>query len=161
MLQIHKITAWLQQKRKTAFNRLTSMIYNAPVLGPYLKGVQQRYQEVTWHNNSAKLTGDIESLLPEEVTFLLVDEGEFIRKGFPRRKAIGFLEREGQYGELPVDDAEAIRELETRRQQGATFLVILWPAFWWLEYYKEWDQYIRSRFHCVKENKRIIVFDLK
>lgn len=157
----HGIPAWLQRKRKDLFNGLTSIIKYIPVLGPYLQGMYARYQEIAWKNKAINVTGDVESLLPEEATFILVDEGSFIRKGFSRRKSIAFLEREGQYWGPPADDAEAIQELETMRQQGATYLVVLWPAFWWLEYYKEWNQYIRSRFHCIKQNKRIIVFDLK
>jgi hypothetical protein len=157
----HETLTWLQRKRKDLFNGLFTIIKHIPGLGLYFQGVHTRYQEIAWNNKASKVTGDIESLLPEEATFILVDEGEFIRKGFPRRKAIAFLERDGQYGELPVNDAEAIQEVETIRRQGAAFLIILWPAFWWLEYYKEWNQYIRSRFHCIEENERIIVFDLK
>ena len=156
----HDVLAWLQRKRKDLFNGLITIIKYTPGLGPYLQGVQDRYQEIVWKNKARFVTGDVESLVPEDATFILVDEGDFIRKSFSRRKAIAYLERDGQYGGPPADDAEAIQELETLRQQGATFLVILWPAFWWLEYYTEWNQYVRSRFHCIKQNKRIIVFDL-
>ncbi len=35
------------------------------------------------------------------------------------------------------------------------------PAFWWLEYYKEWHEYLRSKFSCLWEHNMIAVFDLR
>lgn len=161
-MHFHGVLAWVQRKRKDLFNGLYTIIKRIPGLGGYLQGVGSRYQEVVWKNKTIKVTDDIESLLPEEAIFILVDEGNFIRKGFSRRKSIAFLGRDGEYWGPPTDDAEAIQELEMmRQQQGAAFLVVLWPAFWWLEYYKEWNQYIRSRFRCIEQNKQIIVFELK
>jgi hypothetical protein len=138
-----------------------NIILHTPGLGPYLQGVHKRYQEIVWNNKAAGITGDVESLVPEETAFILVDEGNFIRKGFSRRNPIAFLEHDGEYAGPPANDTEAIQELEKMRKRGAAFLVVLWPAFWWLDYYKEWNQYIRSRFNCIAQNKRVIIFDLE
>jgi len=161
LLYFHKTIAWAKRKQKNLFNGLINIIKNTPGLGPYLQGVCSRYQEIAWKNKAIRVTGDVESFVPEESTFILIDEGNFGQQGFTQRKPIVFLERDGQYWGPPADDAEAIQEIETLRQQGATFLVVLWPAYWWLEYYKEWNQYIRTRFHCIEQNERIMVFDLK
>lgn len=61
----------------------------------------------------------------------------------------------------PPDDKTAIEAVEYLRRKGAEFMVIAWPAFWWLEYYKEFTQYLHVNFTCVLENERLIVFDLK
>jgi hypothetical protein len=47
------------------------------------------------------------------------------------------------------------------RRAGAGFMVFAWPAFWWLEHYIGLNQYLRSNFHCVLENDRLVVFYLK
>jgi hypothetical protein len=51
--------------------------------------------------------------------------------------------------------------LERQRRAGAAFLVIAWPAFWWLEYYKGFTRRLRSRFPCILENERVVAFDLR
>jgi hypothetical protein len=132
-----------------------------PGLGPVLQRLYRKHQKRVWQNEVQRLTRDIESVVPEEATFVLVDEGNFTGMDFLRRRPIPFLEREGQYWGPPANDDDAIRALEKMRQGGAGFMVVGWPAFWWLEYYTEWSQYIRSRFICLEENDRIIAFDLR
>jgi hypothetical protein len=46
------------------------------------------------------------------------------------------------------------------RQSGASFMVIGWPAFWWLDYYSKLREYIHSTFHQLLSNSRIMVFEL-
>ena len=65
---------------------------------------------------------------------------------------------------MPVikpDGGTAIQELERMRHSGASYLVVAWPAFWWLDYYIRFHDYLRSRFRCVLENERLVVFDLR
>src|SRR5262249_52267914 len=61
---------------------------------------------------------------------------------------------------LPPDDTTAIRELERLREAGATFLIFLWPAFWWFGYYAEFQQYLRATFRCILQNDHMVIFDL-
>jgi hypothetical protein len=159
--RFHDIHVWVKRKRKDLLNHLMTSIKHIPGLGAYLHGVHARYQEVSWKNKAQYIQSDIESLVPKDNTFILIDEGSFIRKHFSERQSIAFIERDGEYWGPPADDEEAICILEKNRQEGAAFLVVLWPAFWWLDYYKEWSRYIRSRYHCIEQNKRIIVFDLR
>lgn len=140
---------------------LLAFTKHIPGLGPYLQGVRARYQEISWKNKALYIHRDIESLVPSDNSFILVDEGNFIRERFGNRSVIAFIERDGEYWGAPTDDDEAIKVLEENRQEGAAFLVVLWPAFWWLDHYKEWNRYLRSRYHCIEQSKRIIVFDLR
>ncbi len=106
-------------------------------------------------------TQDIAALIPPGDTFILVDDellGSIMTAG---HRTIPFLERDGQYWGAPPDDATAIRELERLRRSGATFIVFVWPAFWWLGYYTGLHRHLRSRFRCVLENDRLIAFDLR
>jgi hypothetical protein len=46
------------------------------------------------------------------------------------------------------------------RAAGPEYLVIAWPAFWWLEHYKGFTQYLYTNFACVTNNDRLMVFRL-
>lgn len=104
---------------------------------------------------------DIAALIPSGEAFILVDQAEFGSKVSAGRQAIPFLERDGRYWGPPPDDITAIRELERLRRSRASFIVFGWPAFWWLDYYAELCRYLRSRFRCLLENDRLVVFDLQ
>ena len=101
-------------------------------------------------------------MVPPGQTLLLVDEDRWgTGEIFGERRRVLFLEAEGMYGGPPSDDEEAIGEIERRRSSGVSFLVIGWPAFWWLDHYAQLACYLRTRFRCAIENERLIVFDLR
>lgn len=156
-----EVLRWVRRERRGLFDDFMRSTECIPGLGPVLQRLYRKHRERAWQNDVRCLTRDIESLLPEDATFILVDEGNFTGMDFSRRRPIPFLQREGRYWGPPANDDDAIRALEKMRQQGAGFMVVGWPAFWWLGYYTEWSQYIRSRFICVEENDRIIAFDLR
>ena len=51
--------------------------------------------------------------------------------------------------------------LEILARYGVQFLVMVWPAFWWLDYYTGFHDYICATYPCIVRNERIIVFDLQ
>jgi len=122
-----------------------------------------RKGSMTWYElHRLHLTmQDITTLIPPEKIFVLVDEDQLGGMITTGRHAVPFLERDGQYWGPPPDDETAIRELERLRQAGASFVVFAWPASWWLEYYSGLHRHLRSRFRCVLENDRLVVFDLQ
>jgi len=104
---------------------------------------------------------NIHSVLPSQCRLILVDQ-EQIRDYIPAGcHVIPFLERSGVYYGPPSDDSTAIRELKRLRRTGSDFIVFAWPAFWWLDYYTGLNRYLRSKYRCLCENERIIVFDLR
>ncbi len=109
-------------------------------------------------NNSAR---QIAALVPSGDIFILVDGNQFGSDFASGRQAVPFLERDGNYWGPPPDDATAIREFERLRQAGASFIVVGWPAFWWLDHYPEWNSHLRETFHCALENENLVVFDLR
>jgi len=104
---------------------------------------------------------DIAAVIPSGATFALVDQQWFSDQVVGERRAIPFVERNGQDWGSPPDDETAIRELDRLQQAGASFLAIAWPAFWWLDYYAGLHRHLRSTFRCVLENDRLIVFELQ
>jgi hypothetical protein len=104
--------------------------------------------------------GDITDLVAAGGAFVLVDERWLAPEALPDRRAIPFLERDGQYWGPPADDDTAIRELERLRRAGAGHIVFTWPAFWWLDYYAGFHNHLRASFPCLLENERVAVFKL-
>jgi hypothetical protein len=115
-----------------------------------------------WPRMVAASREELGRLVPAGQTVVVIDEeviGEDLTDG---RRRLPFLERDGEYWGNPPDDATAIRELARLREEaGADYLVVAWPSFWWLEHYREFDSYLRSRHRCVLSNDRLVVFDLK
>ncbi|HEY8370770.1 MAG TPA: TylF/MycF/NovP-related O-methyltransferase [Thermodesulfobacteriota bacterium] len=106
-------------------------------------------------------TLDVTSVVPRGETFILVDQGHLERFVTPGRRRVPFPEHEGQYWGPPPDDAAAIRELERLQQAGASFVVVAWPAFWWLDYYAGFHRHLRARARGVLESDCLVIFDLR
>ncbi len=95
-------------------------------------------------------------------TFVLVDQDNWATGGrVAGRRAFPFPELNGEFGGPPADDTAATEELERRRRAGAAFIVFAWQAFWWLDYYTGFKNYLETRFPCLMRNERLIIFDLR
>lgn len=104
----------------------------------------------------------LEALAASGAPFILVDQERLRGTGFTDGlPTIPFVEKDGQYWGAPEDDDEAIRELERLRQIGARVIVFVWFTRWWLDYYSEFCDYLRSQFRRVLDNDRLVVFDLE
>lgn len=120
----------------------------------------ERWRANSWCYRLHRAIEQIDQTIPSGTSFILVDDGHWSMPASDQRRAIPFIERDGQYWGPPEDDQTAIRELDRLRDAGAGFLVFAWPAFWWLEHYPEFHRHLRDRFHCVSQSDRLIVFDL-
>lgn len=108
------------------------------------------------------LDEELTPLIPPGQRYILVDMNEWgSGQLLDNRQSIPFLEKDGMYWGAPPDDATAIKEFERLHNAGASFIVFGWPAFWWLDYYAEFARYLRTKFRCVLENERLVVFDLR
>lgn len=114
---------------------------------------------LNWSERLEIAIREIAAVIPTGKRFILVDENQWGAEIFPEFDALPFLEHEGQYWGAPSDDETAIRELERMRDCGASFMVIGWPAFWWLDYYSQFRNYLNSNFRCILHNSRLVVFD--
>jgi hypothetical protein len=104
---------------------------------------------------------EIRRIIPSGATYILVDELQTRLAADADHGAMPFLEKDGEYWGLPADSQEAIREIERMRQSGCTHIVFAWPALWWLDYYREMMEYLRTRSRCVLESDRLRMFDLR
>jgi FkbM family methyltransferase len=120
---------------------------------------QEARREEDWQRQVRLASAELEAAGVGGQTFVLADDDQlraFLTVG---GHALAFREHEGQYWGPPTDDADAIGEIERLRTAGARYLVFAWPAFWWLEHYREFAGYLRSRSSCRWESERLIVFD--
>jgi hypothetical protein len=62
---------------------------------------------------------------------------------FQRDNSSRFLERDGFSMGPPEDDVAAIEGVERLRRRGVCLVVIAWPAFWWLDRFRELHRYLR------------------
>lgn len=115
---------------------------------------------LSWSERLQIAIQEIAAVIPAGKRFILVDENQWGSEILPEFHSLPFLEHDGQYWGAPPDDQTAIRELERMRQAGASFMVIGWPAFWWIDYYSRLRNYLSSNFRCVLHNSRLVVFDL-
>ncbi|MBD1918050.1 MULTISPECIES: glycosyltransferase [Cyanophyceae] len=116
---------------------------------------------LSWAERLQVALQEINRLIPVGDTVLLVDNNEWGNTVLPKHCVYPFLEKDGFYWGPPPDDKTAIRELERMRQMGIKFMVISWPAFWWLDYYSGLREHIYSNFHKLIDNSRMVVFALR
>jgi cyclopropane fatty-acyl-phospholipid synthase-like methyltransferase len=114
-----------------------------------------------WMDRLYSAAQDIAAVIPAEDTFILLDDEHFGGLLTAGRRTLPFLEREGRYTGPPPNDETAIHEIERLRLSGANFIVVAWPAFWWLDQYVVFSQYLRSNFHCALDNERVVAFDMR
>jgi len=153
--------AWLGDHRRELVRDLRIAVERVPGLGPIVSSAYQRHRRSQRQRRLRRAMRDIESVVPEADSVMLVDEGMFRVEQFRPRQVIPFLERDGKYWGRPADDDVAIRELNRLRDAGARFLIFGWPAFWWLDYYRGFGRYLREQFRCLLEDERLIIFDLR
>jgi hypothetical protein len=122
---------------------------------------KQRNQYEQCVEQLREATQELDALIPSGNDLILVDQGDWGYEIFADRRAIPFMERNGHYWGPPPDDATAIREFERLQRFEPSFMVFGWPAFWWLDYYSEFNSYLRSRFRCILQNDNLVVFDLR
>lgn len=129
------------------------------------KGIQIDLHELranSWWHKIGRTIDEIVVLIPVGEKLILVDEGQWVAgTDIAGRHCIPFPEKYGQFWGLPASDQDAVRETERLRQTGANIMAIVWSSFWWLEYYKGLNQYLRCKYACLIENERVVVFDLK
>lgn len=128
---------------------------------PDVQAWRARNYNFLWPQRLLEAKKDLEKLLPPGAGYALINNGEWEGEDLiVSRHAVHFLERDGEYWGEPVDDDQAIQELDRLRQAGTTFLVIWWTAFWWLDVFPIFTEKLLSQARRVLDNDRVIVFEL-
>ena len=117
-------------------------------------------KQFAWQFAMKRAARELQAVVPAAGRIVVLDSGAF-GSGFLRhREFTPFVERNGEYFGPPADDQTALAELERIERQGAAFIAVAWPAFWWLDYYSQFAAHLRGRSRRILENERLIVFEL-
>jgi glycosyltransferase involved in cell wall biosynthesis len=116
---------------------------------------------LNWSERLEIAKQEISTHIPKGVSFILVDEDEWGSQIAPDCNVIPFLEHNGCSWGPPEDDETAIREFKRLWKSGASFIVFGRPAFWWLDYYSKFRDYLSSNFRCFFKNSNLIAYDLQ
>ena len=101
--------------------------------------------------------------LPPEARVLVVSRGDEELARFENRVAWHFPRAEdGKYaGHHPDDSEEAVEHLQELQDDGAQYLLIPAPSFWWLDYYPGLFQYLAQRATMVWDDEFCLIFALE
>lgn len=120
-----------------------------------------RWRERAWFHRIKRALDDVCSVVPPGAMFVLADEAEWDTDAIVRgRTCVPMVERDGKYWGPPPDDVAAIEELARLHRRGAEFLVVAWPAFWWLDYYRGWSDFLKTRCTLKLATDQVRVFAL-
>lgn len=155
------LVRWILRNRSDLVRDLYVAARRGKIVGPLLARVYEHRRERKWLRRARRAARDLTEVVPDGESLILVDEGRVDPDTFCRWRTIPFPEREGEYGGPPADALEAIRELERLRTSGGGYLAVVWPAFWWLDYYADFHAHLSSRYTRLFEGDRIKVFDVR
>src|SRR5207248_1503006 len=97
----------------------------------------RNYLDHLWRNRVLRVAVELAAATQPGDTIILADEDRFGPIDLPGRTLRPFLESGGAYAGPPRDGRHAIQELTRMTAEGAAYLAIGWPAFWWLDHYAE------------------------
>jgi SAM-dependent methyltransferase len=121
----------------------------------------QNYLRQTWENRVLRVAVDIATVTRPGDTIILADEDRFGPTYLPGRAIRPIVERHGTYYGPPRDDEDAIAQLKRMKKEGADYLAIGWPAFWWLKHYKQFAAYLSGNCANVLINDNVMIFGLR
>jgi glycosyltransferase involved in cell wall biosynthesis len=127
----------------------------------------QRWRELNfnyiWPTRWLRAVSEIEAVISPGNSYLLVNNDEWDNgEPVPGRRAVPFLECDGEYCGPPTDDDVAISQFNRlKTEAGISHIVFSWTAYWWLEHYPLFHSWLRSAHRCVVENDAVTVFEVR
>jgi hypothetical protein len=102
---------------------------------------------------------EIKAVVPEKGALALEDD-HLIRSSIDlgSRRVVGLFDRYEPSLGIVDDSTIPIQQIDRLVNDGVTYLVFLWPAFWRLECYPELYSYLNSNWQLMVRNGRLIIF---
>lgn len=139
---------------------------------------RRRFEEkwgTTWKPHARRITAEYSRLreriravssaqLPAGSTIAVISKGDDELLKLNGHEGWHFPRAEnGRYANhYPANGIEAVAQLKAVREQGARFLLIPKPAFWWLEHYDDFKQHLESCCRlALKDEESCWIFDLE
>ncbi|MFC1776790.1 class I SAM-dependent methyltransferase [Pseudomonadota bacterium] len=120
----------------------------------------RHYLHIKWVQRVLESALDIVDVIPQGNSFVLIDNDQMGHEFEPKRHVIRLPENENWYWETPPDEDSAINAVKNLKSNGASHLVIAWPAYWWLDQRPILRRYLMSEFLLLLQNDRVLLFEL-
>ena len=111
-----------------------------------------------WAKSLWKAGHAIDRLAPPDALAVYVVGGDSSGIYYGRRNGWHAFD-DSDWGE-PLDSEQAIMELERLRERGARYLVFTEYTVWWLDYYKDFQEYLDSWYRRVSDTPHYVIFAL-
>ena len=106
--------------------------------------VPEALAELPWHRAEHALTLLLNAIPPAGALVVLDQSLWWRGVEFGARRRHFPVERAGEEYGLPEDGGAAVAELRARRAEGARWLAVAWPAFWWFDEFPELLRYLEQ-----------------
>jgi hypothetical protein len=123
-----------------------SYIYVEPLYAPWAKPIWDAAIETR-------------RITPDGALVIFADDGDSSGLYYSERKGWHAFLDDSRTGN-PLHSDQAIRALEDLRKQGAAYLVFSRNTLWWLDYYREFRQYLDAHYTRARDTEDYIIFDL-
>jgi 4-amino-4-deoxy-L-arabinose transferase-like glycosyltransferase len=150
---VRKIRALTQSRRAEL---LSSAVLVATLFVVSYSHVRPLYDP--WAAPLKEAGSQIDRITSPTALAVFVLDGDSSGVYYSKRK--GWHAFDDSYWGAPLDSGQAITELEKLRSRGATHLVFTQYTVWWLDYYKEFGDYVDSRYRRTTETEEYLIFDL-
>jgi GT2 family glycosyltransferase len=129
-----------------------------PAVGAFAPGPHLVYQQLVRDIRERAATS-----LPIHGTVVVISKGDDALLQLPGRKGWHFPQNEtGTYaGHYPQDSAAAIAHIEALRAKGGEFFLLPSTAYWWLDYYAEFGEYLGGHFPLLHADDICTIYDLR
>ncbi len=111
----------------------------------------------SWLHRFVRVRARLAELVEEGERVVLIDDAQVGAAVAPGREVVPFTERNGVYWGPPADDTEAIEGID-RLVAGDAWVVVAWPAFWWLDHYAGFDAHLRANASTVVADDSLIAY---
>jgi glycosyltransferase involved in cell wall biosynthesis len=114
-----------------------------------------------WWSQIRAAIADIASVVPEGGSFILAEQDDWASgPHIAGRLRVPYMERNGVYAGPPVDDTEAIAELQRQRERGERFFVVAYPHLWYLDYFPDLRAWLLRWARERLRNDRVAIFEI-
>lgn len=119
------------------------------------------WKEGSWLYKLQKSISEIKEFVKGDEKFILADGDQWqVENEIAGRYIIPFKEKDKKYWGPPVDDDDAIFEIQRHLNQGVGYIFFTWTVFWWFDHYKKMVSYLRESHTVLINNDRLIGFKL-
>ena len=116
---------------------------------------------LTWNERVEIIQQEVNDHAPAGERFIVVDDNSWGHELFAGYNVMAFMEHDGESWGAPSYGQSRIRDVGRQRLSSGHYIVIGWPAFWWLDFYSTLREHLQSWHRCILRKNRLIVYDLR